>query len=147
MSLAIFLLFITYTGFFLFKLTRNFSSDYNAYCSNIKNFIKDDGIILSDDLFWFCFNKGNLRSILGQAYIQRYNEKSFKEIFKEQKIKYIILNPLIENTIKKNLWGLYLTDNYLDAIKTCDFIGSVIDKHYPDYPISDHSTKIYRCNT
>lgn len=139
------LIVLVYGGFFAFKISRAYSSSYDAYCQQIKSFIPNDNVIIADPLFWFCFPSGNLRDILTPAYIHNSLGNSFEQIFQQNNITYVILDPLSEDSLKYNKWGITIPHDYLLLIQRCNKLGEVYDAHYPDYSVSDRPTSIYQC--
>lgn len=132
-----------------YKLLRDYSSDYQSYCHNIKEIMGTDEkeIILGDALYWFCFPNGNLRGIIEQVWIHEVTEKSFSEIFKEQNITYILLDPATAIAIQSHKGGLFpIPEEYFKTIEEmCKIKGKAIDDYYTKTSTPLQDTIIYEC--
>ena len=101
--IALLLISVGYVGVEEYKVWRDLRSDYTAYCNKIKEIIDKPGVILGDNLYWFCFPDGNLRDIIiPQVWLHDKEGKSSQEIFAFQYISYVILDSALNIVLHQN---------------------------------------------
>ena len=143
-KIVFFLLLIFLIGnvlFIEFKIMRDSQYNYQEYCDLVKGIIDKKEIILADPSLIFCFPEGNVRDFIAQIWIHEQTGKSYKDILVEQRINYIILDPITRAVVQRNA-GLFKTDaSYYEAIIACKRIAEI-----ESYTLNkEESTEIYEC--
>jgi 4-amino-4-deoxy-L-arabinose transferase-like glycosyltransferase len=136
---------ITYIGIIEYKIWRDHDADYDEYCASIQKEINTTRIILADARLWFCFPNGNLREIMSPLWIQEYSGKSFNDIFKEEKITYIIIDPITYDIIHSKGIFFSIPGEYAPFIESCKKIGEVFNEYYTPSNSNNQNTIIYMC--
>ena len=143
-------LFVVGTGYVLmeeYKVWRDYDSDYDAYCAKIKEIIQKPGVILADNLYWFCFPQGNLRDIIiPQTWLHMTQNMSSEQIFAYQNISYVILDPEISRELHNDSAIFDMPDGYIEVIESCQKKAEVYDFYYTRSFTSNHKTLVYECD-
>lgn len=123
-----------------FKIMRDSQYDYQQYCDSLKEVADGKEVILADPSLLFCFPDGNIRDFMTQIWIKE-DTRLYKDILAEQRVKYIILDP-ITKVIVQGKGGLFKTDaSYYEAIIVCKKIREI-----PSYTLNEEeSVEIYGC--
>lgn len=139
------LILILYCGVVEYKIWRDHNAEYDQYCTSIQQEIDTTKIILADARFWFCFHNGNLREIMGPIWIQEYSGKSFNDIFKEENITYVIIDPVTYDTIHSAGIFFPIPSEYALFIESCTKIADLFNEYYTPSHTHNHMTSIYLC--
>ena len=131
-------------AFIEFKIIRDSNYSYKEYCNTLKGVLDKDAIILGDASLFFCFPDGNLRDFPVQIWMHDLTGKSYKDILNEQKIEYIVLDPVFKEIVEEGK-GLFKADaTYGEAIKECTELTSVTSYMLQN---QEKTTKIYVCDS
>jgi 4-amino-4-deoxy-L-arabinose transferase-like glycosyltransferase len=158
----LFLLLLSYVGVVQYKVWRDRNTDYQGYCDQVKKVIDEkkaidensmtkkdrsinESIILADALFWFCFPEGNLRSIVTFIWIHQYSGATYGDIFNEQNIEYVILDPAMYIGFHQDALQFDVEEEYLETIEECTIIGEIDNNYYTKAKTDYHITTIYQC--
>ena len=144
--IILFVVCLMYVGVEQYKIWRDYGSDYTTYCDKIKETITNEpGVILADNLYWFCFPEGNLRDIIiPQVWLHNKEGMSSQEILTFQNISYVIIDPTLSTALYKNTAVFEVPDDYVRTIEACQKIGEVTDNYYTS-PSIERTTIIYKC--
>lgn len=139
------LLLIISLGVVEFKIMRDHAANYDAYCSQIKEYLDEKEVIFADNLFFYCFPEGNLKSITNVIRLHEVTGKSFNDIFEEQDVAYLIIDPAMQYFFETGNILYDIPEEYVSRMQECQLIGEIEDAYYTVAPTKDHTTKIYKC--
>jgi hypothetical protein len=82
---------------------------------------------------------------MSPLWIQEYSGKSFNDIFKEEKITYIIIDPITYDIIHSKGIFFSIPGEYAPFIESCKKIGEVFNEYYTPSNSNNQNTIIYMC--